>query len=142
MGMGQPDIKHLPASRRFPKGGWEVRYRDADNMTRRRTFETKQAALDHQASVRTDKNRGDFIDPRQAATKFRVVAEDWYATTADLRPKTRAGYRYILDGHILPALGERPIGKITPSVLRAFLAGLSPRAEAKEELSPTTRRNV
>ena len=130
-----PGITHQSPSRRFPKGGWVVRYRDAENATLRRTFETRQEALDFQAAVRTDKNRGDFINPRRAAKPFRDVAEDWYATAAPrLRPKTAAGYRSVLDTHLLPALGPQPIGRIRAAAIERLIAGLN--------VSPGTQRNV
>jgi hypothetical protein len=57
-----------------------VRYRDANNATLRRTFETKQDALDFKAAVRTDVRRGVYRDDRKALTPFATVAEDWYRT--------------------------------------------------------------
>lgn len=44
----------------------------------------------------------------------------------DLKPRTRALYRGILDRHILPALRERPVKGITPTIVRAWYAGLDP----------------
>ncbi len=131
-----PGLYRVEPSRVFPDGGYEVRYRDADYRTRRKTFRTKQDALDFQASVRTDKNRGDFIDPRKAATRFGEVADKWFEGTAHLRPTTRAAYRSMLKTYIKPGLGDYPIGKITPSVLRAFMAGLP------DGLSATRKRHV
>ena len=129
-----PGVQHLAPSRRFPSGGWVVRYRDPDNRTLRRTFETRQQALDFQARVRTDKNRGEWIDPSLAKTPFRTMAETWYADTVDLRPKTRVGYRNILDHHLLPAFGAKAIAHVTPSAIRTYLAGL--------DCSPGTKRNI
>jgi integrase len=132
-----PGIKHLKPSRRYPKGGWEVRYRDAGNMTRRKTFEAKQDAVAFKEAVNTDRRRGDLPDLRLAQRPFEEVAEAWYAEASKrLRPKTLAGYRYTLDSYLLPALGHRPIGKITPLVLRQVLA------ELPDHLSPTTKRNI
>lgn len=134
---GTPGVSHLGKSRRFPNGGWEVRYRTPDNSTRRKTFELKQQALDFQAQVRTDKRRGDFVDPKLGNTVFRDVAEGWFATrVASLKPKTRQGYRYTLDRYLLPALGDKRIGRITKGTLSSFLASLP------QTLSPTTQLNI
>jgi integrase len=129
-----PGLFRLDKSRIYPDGAWEVRYRDGDNNTRRKTFRTKPEALDFQSSVRTDKHRGEFISPRRAETLLRAVAEDWFATTADLKPKTRAGYRSILDYHVLPELGSYPVGRVTPAVIKRFLTG--------REVGPGTQRNI
>jgi integrase len=129
-----PGIHHLPPSLRFPKGGWEVRWRNAEGASRRKTFETKKQALDFHRAKLTDVRRG--TDHEESRKTFREVAEDWYAGLTDLKPKTIEGYKYTLDRHILPALGSKRIGLIRPAVLRAFLAGLP------ADLSPTTRRNI
>jgi hypothetical protein len=100
-----------------------VRYRDPNNATLRRTFPTKQEAHDFEASVRVDKGTGDFISTRKAATLFYEVAEEWYAIRAPvLKPKTVLGYRQILDRHVLPALGLRPVGRITAGDIERLLA--------------------
>jgi integrase len=129
-----PGIHHLPPSLRFPKGGWEVRWRNAEGASRRKTFETKKHALNFQRAKLTDVRRG--TDHEESPKTFREVAEDWYAGLTDLKPKTLEGYRYTLDRYILPALGSKRIGRVKPPVLRAFLAGLPTK------LSPTTRRNI
>lgn len=118
-----PGLYRVDPSRIYPDGGWEIRYRDANRRTRRRTFRTKQAALDFHAAVRTDLNRGDWIDPALARTPFSGVAERWYRTTEGRKPKTRAGYRSILDFHLLPAFGPVAVSRIDPSGIRTLLAG-------------------
>ena len=130
-----PGVKHLRPSHRFPNGGWQVRYRDADNTTTRRTFVTKLEALNFQAKVRHDRSQGDLINPRNAAVPLAEVAEDWYATKRpDLTPKTAAGYRSILDAHVLPILGRRPAGKVTAAEIQRFLAEMG--------TTTGTKRNV
>jgi integrase len=116
-------VQHLRPSRRFPKGGWVVRYRDPNNATLRKTFERKVDAIAFEASVRVDKANGDFISTRKAATLFSVIAEEWYAIRAPvLKPKTALGYRQILDRHVLPALGLRAVGRITAGDVERLLA--------------------
>lgn len=132
----QPGITKKAPSKQHPNGGWQVRYRDPDNATRRRTFDTKQQALDFQAGVRTAKRTGDWIDDKLARTPFKDVAERWFEGTLDLQPTTRAAYRSMLKTYILPGLGHYPVGKINAGVLRKFIADLP------EELSDTRKRHV
>lgn len=127
-----PGITHERPSSRFPKGPWIVRYRDLSNATLRRSFHAKKDAMDFQASVRTDKNRGDFINPRHAATPFGSVAEDWYISL-QVRPKTMAGYRSILDAHLLEFY-PRAIGRINATEVERFLTGRG--------VSPSYQRNI
>jgi integrase len=142
-------------SRTFPRADYvyELRYRGVYGETRRRIFETIADAEDEQRKIHTDKRRGEYIDPRRAATPFADVAEKWYAATASRKVKTRKGYRQMIDRYIIdegellpfqPSLGSRPIGKITPSDLRAFIASLDEvrTTPKKKPLSPTTKRNI
>jgi integrase len=131
-----PGITKKGPTKRHPYDHWLLRYRDPDNATRRRTFDTKQEAMDFQASVRTAKRTGDWIDDKLARTPFKEVAEHWYVGTEDLQPTTRAAYRSMLNTYILPGLGHHAVGKITPSLLRTFMA------ELPEKLSATRKRHV
>lgn len=131
-----PGLYRVDPSRNYHDGGYEVRYRDGRNRTRRKTFKIKQDALDFKAAIRMDPTLADFR--RRASTPFSEVAEDWYRTTAtrDLKPKTREGYRNTLKRYLLPAFGDSAIGGIEASDLRDFLD------ELPKSLSPTTRRNI
>lgn len=51
---------------------------------------------------------GRNVDPRLGRTRFGDLAERWWAATAGLKPSTRATYRKLLDGHVLPARAGRP----------------------------------
>jgi hypothetical protein len=73
-------ISRTKPSRRFPNGGWLVRYRDDSNAMLRKTFSTRQDAIDFQAQIHTDKRYGDFVSPRLANTPFAAVATEWLST--------------------------------------------------------------
>lgn len=74
--------------------------------------------------VKTDVARGEYIDPRLARSRFGEWADEWMATTAHLRPKTRAGYESDLRVHVLPVFGERAIGSIQQVDVRRFVANM------------------
>jgi integrase len=137
-----PGIKHLAATRRFPKttsnplgGGWLVRWRGPDGEHHRQTFATKKDAIGFQEATRTDIRRGIYKDDRRGRIPLADVAEEWFASAqGTLRPKTSAGYRGILDTHVLPEFGRRGIGSITPGQVKAILASRG--------VSTATRRNI
>jgi integrase len=52
------------------------------------------------------------------------LADRWFATTATLKPKTREDYRSLLDNHVLPAFGYRPVALIDTLTVRGWVAGL------------------
>ncbi|WP_396929173.1 tyrosine-type recombinase/integrase [Mycolicibacterium sp.] len=57
---------------------------------------------------------------------LREYAETWLRTR-DLKQRTREHYTKLLDEHILPDLGSRPLGTITPDDVRAWYASLGER---------------
>ena len=52
-------------------------------------------------------------------------AIEWQRTVVHLRSSTRRIYETNLRLHILPELGAFELGKLTPSLLRSWLAGLT-----------------
>jgi integrase len=52
-------------------------------------------------------------------------AKEWQRTVVHLRPKTRKVYDVNLRNHVLPALGDHELAKLTPSMLRAWLSDLT-----------------
>ncbi len=119
--------------------GWEARWYTVDREGKRKqhskTFTTKREADLYLKSVEGDVVHGEFIDPEKGKTPFAVVAELWYRTVApNLKEKTKAGYRSILDYHLLPEFGARPVAGITAGDVRRFIAGI--------EAKPGTQRNI
>ena len=64
-------------------------------------------------------HRGGWIDPKAGTdTVRRVVAERWQHSNPAKRPSTLARDDVTLRLHLLPPLGDRPIGQITPADVR------------------------
>jgi integrase len=108
-------------------GGYQVRYRDPNGRARAKSFRRKVDASRFARSVETDKARGDWLDPKLARITFGQYVDEWRPTIANLKPTTRAGYESLLSVHILPALGDTPLGKITPKDVRAFVGTIESR---------------
>jgi integrase len=69
----------------------------------------------------TERDAGVAVKPAQQT--LNEYLDRWLETAAKpkVRPKTLLGYRNLLDCHIRPALGARPLGKISPlEVQQAF----------------------
>ena len=54
------------------------------------------------------------------------------------RPRTAESYRYVVRTHLRPALGRRPLARLSPDDVSGLLARLA----AEGKLSPTTRRYI
>lgn len=110
--------------RRAASGRWQARYRDPSGRERARNFTRKVDADRFLIGVESDKLRGQWIDPEAGRIRLSELAERWYATTAPLKPKTRNGYRSLLDSRILPYLGEYQLRQVDPVVVREWVASL------------------
>lgn len=104
---------------------------------RSRTFATEREAERFLARQSADMQRGEFLDPRLARSRFQDWAEEWLRTTIHLKPKTQAGYESILCRRILPYFAGVPIGGVHQIDVRGFVAGLAQTAE-----EPGTVRNT
>jgi integrase len=110
--------------RQTPGGNWQARFRDPAGKTRGKTFKRKVDARKFLERVEADKQRGDYLDPRAGKLTVGQVADEWYATTVGLKPKTRAGYESILRVHIRPPFGTVQLVALDQLQVRAFLAHL------------------
>lgn len=108
--------------RRTPAGRWQARYRDPTGRERARNFTRKTDAERFLALVEADMLRGRWIDPDAGKITVAEFAERWFATTAGLKPKTRAGYRSLLDSRILPEFGSFELRRVDPLRVREWVA--------------------
>lgn len=111
--------------RKLPSGRYQARYRVGGQMLGApTTFRTKRDAEAYLATVRTDMERGTWIDPRGGQITLRAYATRWLDQRPDLRPRTVELYEGQLRLHILPALGELVLTRITPTKVRDWHAGM------------------
>lgn len=112
--------------KRFRNGRsrWYVRYRDPAGKQRTNTFDRRVDAERFLTKNEAAKLMGAYVDPKQAARTFRDVAEThWAAYSHTLAvDTTRPTKRARLDRHILPTLGNYPVGAIRPSIVAAAMA--------------------
>ena len=113
---------------------YEVRWRDPDGKHRQKSFRTYKDAKAFKPLHEADTLRGELRDYDAAGRLLRDAAEAWFRTL-EVKPKTRKGYRDVLDVHVLPALGHRKLATITPADCREFVQTLKAK-----RLAPATIR--
>ena len=92
--------------RKLPSGRFQARYCvDLVWHSAPTTFRTKREADAFLASVRSDVDRGSWIDPDAGKVTFEEYSSRWLAERPHLRPRTRELYEGELRLHILPAFG-------------------------------------
>jgi integrase len=116
----------VPSIERRVRGGelrWYARFRDPAGAKKVKVFNRRVDAERFLTTVEASKLTGSYIDPKRAAITFGAFAQEHraaYSHTLAADP-TRVRKRSVLDRHILPALGNRPIGTIKPSTVAAAL---------------------
>ncbi len=85
-----------------------------------RTFKRKRDAESYATSIEADRLRGVAIDPRRSKVTLGEYARQYLDGRGDLAERTRDKYNYLLTHHIIPPLGSKPIGGITPSDIRQW----------------------
>ena len=115
---------------------YDVRLRDDDGIEYSKTFLTKREAQEFEAAERTDRRRGEWIDPRLARTRLNELADHWLASNPAKRPRTLERDREIVSA-ALAALG--PSRRVV-SITRADVQRLVDNWRA--ELAPSTVRRM
>jgi integrase len=130
-------FRKKPPKRRCPSGRWEARWYGPDG--RQRTKSIRHAGRNQNARPvnEADKHRGDYIAPNLTRTPFRKVALAWATTRPGRKERTRIGYEALLRNHVLPALGDKPVNRITKTTIREFIGHLESKGAG-----PGTVRNV
>lgn len=112
----------------LPSGRHQARYTGPDGRVYRgpHTFETHGDADAWLSKIRSEISREVWKAPttvKAAPDTFGAYAEDWLIIR-ELRPRTRAHYRSLLDSRILPSLGDVPVKDISPSLVRSWYAAM------------------
>lgn len=120
-------VRGTGAARQLASGRWQARYCGPDGMLRPapQTFDTK---LDADAWLKTqarDVVRGQWAEPKRQAgvTTLKPYADSWLAGR-ELKPRTQALYRDLLDALILPPLGTTRMDRLSPTSVRNWYAAL------------------
>jgi integrase len=109
---------------------WLVRYRDPTGRQRARTFPRKVDAEAWLAETQLDLLRGTWRDPKRGRMTLAAWVELWRATTANLRPSSRARDDAYLAGYILPTFGAYPLAAVDQLAVRRWVAELAARGLA------------
>jgi integrase len=118
---------------------WRARYPDPTRGGKKqveRLFPARREAERWLTSQKAAVQRGEHIDPKDNQRRFEQVAEAWRETWLDLEPKTQAGYRAILNRHVLPRWTGVRIGAVSPEAIQEWINELA------GERHPNTVRRI
>lgn len=112
--------------RQLPSGRFQIRYPGPDGKMRSggTTYATEREAEKQLSLIEAKLLTGDWTDPKRAKVKLSEYAAKWITERPDLRVRTIEIYRGLLRRHIVPYLGNVPIGKIDTAAVREWRAEL------------------
>ncbi|MGH9021397.1 MAG: tyrosine-type recombinase/integrase [Acidimicrobiales bacterium] len=117
--------RHFGTVRRRSSGRWQAIY-DRDGVTHSAgTFNSKADALACLAAIETDLRRGAWIDPKLGRSTVAEFCNEWLDQRTDLAYRTAELYRYLLDQHILPALGRSSLVALSSPMVRSWHASVA-----------------
>jgi integrase len=122
----------LPPGIRLHRGRYQVRYWGKDGRQHARSFARKSDATRFKAAIETDKDRGDWSNPRRAREPFGTVAERYLDHKLRLRTRTREKYESTLRCNLIPGFGTTPVEAITREDVQGWVAGLVRAGRAPE----------
>ena len=119
--------------RRQTKSGeprYDVRARVSGRVVTK-TFGRRRDADAYAATLEARRLRGLVFDPREARLTVDTVARRWLASNPAKRPTTWVADDLALRQYVLPSLGERQIGSVTPrdvqSLVNEWSSRIAPR---------------
>ena len=116
---------------RLPSGRYRIRYsaEDGRRVSAPNTFATKGEADRWLTLRRAELLKADWTATVTGTRSFGDYAQTWL-TQRQLKPRTRAHYRNLLDKQILPTFARTPLRSISPTMVRGWYASLSPDIHA------------
>lgn len=112
--------KKLPSKRHGRGKRWRVRYNDDAGRERQRLFDRKPDAERFDASVRSDVDRGLYIDPAAGKVQVKEYCEKWRKAQLH-RDSTAENVKNLFQGHFYPVLGELSLAQVRSSHIQAWV---------------------
>lgn len=114
---------------------WQAEWTDPDRNVRTEAFDRNVDAETHLAAMKTDVQRGEYIDPRAADTPFETLATEWFSLQVD---GAAAGDRKAREvAALIAEFGKSPIGGIRTSRVRSWQ-----KRRAQEVAASTTNNEL
>lgn len=99
-----------------------------------KTFKRKKDAERYEREMLHRRDTGQWVEPDKQL--FGDFLSDWLEIRkSNIKTKTYDGYRYIIESHVIPAIGNIPLDKLNPIHLQKYYAS------KLKVLSPKTVRN-
>lgn len=103
-------------------GRWQAAWRDLDNREKTKTFDRRADAERFLHAIEADKLRGTYVGPDAGKVTLGTFARGW-AERQPWKPQAALSRKANIENHILPYLGDIPLGRLRPSHIQAWRKG-------------------
>jgi integrase len=133
--------RHFGSIRPLPSGRFQIRYPGPDGRTRNgeTTYLKEKDAERALSLIEAKLLTGDWTDPKRAKVNLAEYAERWITERPNLRPRTIEIYKGLLRRHVVPHLGNVPLGKLDTAAIREWRAGLLSAGASESETAKAYR---
>ena len=128
--------------RKRSNGSYEVRYTEGFDLSgkqiqRSKSFKTEREANEFRIKTLNQINEGTYVSPNQMPFKEWAI---YYLNhhTSNLKDLTKKSYEDRLRLHIIPALGNIKLCKLTSFAVQDFVDELGRKTDERKALSPKT----
>lgn len=104
---------------RKERGRYRARYRDPLGRSHSKTFTRKVDAERFVREIELDKQRGNWIDPRDGDMPLAVWAETFLSRSRRLVPTTQETYRRDIERYIIPRFDSYRLGRLPADEIEA-----------------------
>lgn len=122
---------------RSGRSTWQARWRDPAGVERAKNFDRKTDAERYLVGLESDKLRGRYADPRLGRIRLADWLGEWQPTRTNVSALTRLRDEASVRNHVVPSLGDVPIGQLQPVHVSQWVASLSDKG-----LAPATTRKA
>jgi integrase len=130
-------MAHIERRVRNGKTTYRARYRDPAGREHAKVFARKADAQRFLTEMENSKLKGTWTDPALGRVLFKEWLAEWWTTTTNLRPTTRARDEMLLRRYAVPRFGDLALAAISQRDVRAWVAALP-----ATELAPSTVRKT
>lgn len=124
-------VKRVPNARHSKGKRWLACWLDPDGQERSKSFTNKASADKHWRDMESDRDRGEYRDPKAGREQFGDIAQRWLGSRS-VDPSTGIRYRSVYRLHVEPEFGKRAVRSIKPSDVAKF------QTELRERFGPST----
>ena len=108
--------------KRKDSGGWQAGWSNPEGKWRTKDFSTKREALGFEAKMKAEVQKGDYTNPHAGKTLLKDVYSKWLEFNSQLKPKSMEDAQSLWRCFVEPKFGNRQIGSITRSDVKAWIA--------------------